>query len=92
VTSRYPLQPAAANQAMKKVQPGVTARLLEIVVTGADVDIFEMKWQRQPGGDSPDELGIGSRLVAAQLMIDVKDLEVQVPPRRQFKENVKQAD
>jgi hypothetical protein len=83
---------SASQVVAEKRIPRVAGGLLEIALGGGEIEFVETKREFKRGGERTDELGIGARSVAAQIVIDVHDADRQVPPGGKLEENVEEAD
>lgn len=90
------VQAAGLEEFGEEPAAGVAGRLLQ-VITGflaepGHVDLGQMEGQAEAGGEVADEGGIAGGLAGAQAMVEVQDLQAQIPAGRELAEDVEQAD
>ena len=86
----------AGVQKFQEEPAALVARgLLQVfaAVTGesGNIRLTEGAWKTEARGEPFDKTGVLARFLAAQLMIEVQDVQVQVPARGQLEEHVQQA-
>jgi hypothetical protein len=73
-------------------EAGIARGLLQVPECGGEVEIVEGEREIQMGGERTDEPGVGKGGFAAEVVVDVEDVEGQVPAGSEFAEDVEEAD